>query len=338
MVKFYSLLILVGVLSACQHTLDSTPSALHTSSLDWSEADLPHPTQIAPPIQEIADLHQAIVKIQFEDSDVEGSGFIVHPHGYILTNMHIIKNQSTPLISFDKGGERYQAHVLSRNQCDDLALLKLDVEDNQPYPYLATHRREFGLGDEVTLLGFPLGTEDITLSQGVVSKTQDQHVQSQTGLEHVFETDGFLGSGSSGGPVVNENLEVVGISVAFTQDKQSVIPWSTVAETLPQMLQNPFVHGWGFLADTQDGEYIVQEVVMNSPAEELGLRPADEILEIKGVALTEQPAQQFCRTIRESPLRDTPEVQVERRGYLLIGQLGRRPLEYIRELSARLFP
>ena len=338
MFKLSSFLVLVSLLSACQPGLDSVPEALETSSLDWSEASLPHPAQVAQPVRETTDLHEAVVKIQFEDSDVEGSGFIVHPHGYILTNMHVIKNQNTPLVSFDKGNERYRAKILSRNQCDDLALLKLDSSDGTDYPYLATHRREFGLGDRVTLLGFPLGTKDITLSQGVVSKTRDQHVQSQTGLEHVFETDGFLGSGSSGGPVVNENLEVVGVSVAFTQDKQSVIPWSTVAESLPQMLQNPFVHGWGFLADTQDGEYVVREVVGGSPADKLGLRPADEILEVEGVALAEQPAQQFCRTVRESHLRDTPEVQVERSGYLLIGQLGRRPLRYIRELSARLFP
>ena len=328
--------LLTYVLSACQTPSDYEPLA--SEHTDWSALDLPKPQTIAGAVKNTENLSQAVVKIQFEESDVEGSGFIVHPHGYILTNMHIVKNQSTPLISFDKGTERYQARVLSRNQCDDLALLKIDPPGSRPYPYLATHQREFGLGDRVTLLGFPLGTKDITLSQGVVSKTRDQHVQSQTGLEHVFETDGFLGSGSSGGPVVNENLEVVGVSVAFTRDKQSVIPWSTVSESLPQMLQHPFVHGWGFLADTQDGEYIVQEVVGGSPADKLGLRPADEILKVKGVALAEQPAQQFCRTVRESHTRDTPEVQVERSGYLLIGQLGRRPLQYIRELSARLFP
>ena len=336
--KFFTCLVVASIFGGCAQTTNPVSESLDTPELDWGETTLPEPESITRPVREVAELPAAVVKIQFESQKSEGSGFVVHPRGYILTNMHVVEGEDEVLVSFDKGGEKYRAKVISRNQCDDLALLQLQTPPAENLPYLTTHRRNLNLGDEVTLLGFPQGTADITLSQGVVSKTQDQHVEAVTGLERVFETDGFLGSGSSGGPVVNEKLEIVGVSVAHAGGKQSVIPWSTVARSLPQMFKERFVHGWGFLATGEDGEFVVQEIVQGSPAEELGLRPADEILEVEGVALSEQPAQQFCRTVRENNSRDTPEVRVKRQNQLLVGQLRRRPLEYIRQISTRFWP
>lgn len=338
MPRIFFCLALVSVLSGCFDSVSLESETLQSSEPDWAETTLPEPESVAKPVRRIAELPAAVVKIQFEAEGDEGSGFIVHPHGYILTNMHVVEGEREALVSFDKGGEKYRAEVISRNQCDDLALLRLKTLPGRNLPYLAAQQKALSLGDEVTLLGFPQGTADITLSQGVVSKTQDQHVEAVTGLERVFETDGFLGSGSSGGPVINEDLEIVGVSVAHTEDKQSVIPWSTVASSLPEMLKKRFVHGWGFLATSEDGEFVVQKIVQGSPAEELGLQPADEILEVEGIALSEQPAQQFCRTVRENNLRDTPEVRVKRQNHLLIGQLRRRPLEYVRQISARFWP
>jgi S1-C subfamily serine protease len=137
----------------------------------------------------------------------QGSGVIYNNGGYIITNKHVVKNAGEIIIRLYDGSE-YKAEVVGTDERSGTAVLKIDAEDLTPARFGNSDSLE--LGEIVLAIGSPLGLGQ-TVTSGIISAKGTSNVQ-VTGLEDFVLTDATINPDSYGGPLVNLNGEVVGIS------------------------------------------------------------------------------------------------------------------------------
>ncbi len=192
--------------------ISHTPIPIPTSTPVPTPTPIPTDTPVPTPTQSsslaIADVVEqaraGVVRI--EGTTGSGSGFVVDPAGYILTNEHVISGQSRLTVVFDDG-RRLTARVIASDANRDIALLKVSTAGTLTVLPFATSARE---GEEVVALGYPLpslgfGTKMIT-TQGVVSA-----FGSLRGVAYI-QHDSSINPGNSGGPLLNTKGEVVGMN------------------------------------------------------------------------------------------------------------------------------
>lgn len=152
-----------------------------------------------------------------------GSGVIISPDGYIVSNNHVVESASELHITlFD--GRNYTAKLIGTDPYTDIALLKIEADD---LPYLAFGDSEqLRLGEWVLAIGSPIGLNS-TITAGIVSaKSRSLGVYSGTGIESFIQTDAAVNPGNSGGPLVNTSGEVVGINSVIKSETGSFIGYS----------------------------------------------------------------------------------------------------------------
>ena len=265
-----------------------------------------------------------------------GSGFVIHPDGYVITNRHVVMDEDeTELeVSFDQGEVTYKAELVSLNQCDDLALLRIKNTRQHTFPFV-TFGPRIKLGEEVWLAGYPGDREQVVLSQGVVAQIARKEIQELLGPADIFAANERLGSGSSGGPMFNAEQEVVGVSYAIDPrgsfEDQYAVRGQTLLEVLPSMLERKFVRGWGFEYDyAARGSIPVNRVYPDSPAAELGLQAGDKITKIEGIFFADKAGQRYCQAMRtDNGDTRSLEVTVERDEQTYVGTI------YEEELTKR---
>ncbi|MBI4534675.1 MAG: trypsin-like peptidase domain-containing protein, partial [Ignavibacteriae bacterium] len=143
-----------------------------------------------------------------------GSGFIISPDGYILTNDHVAGNAKEITVTLTSG-EKYKAELVGSDQISDIALMKIDGKD---LPHIRLGNSDDVItGEWVIAFGNPFGLFDIsdkpTVTVGVVSAT-NMNLRSQDGRVYrgMIQTDAAINSGNSGGPLLNSLGEVVGVN------------------------------------------------------------------------------------------------------------------------------
>ena len=144
-----------------------------------------------------------------ESRPVQGSGFIISPDGYILTNNHMVEDTETVEIELTDG-RKFTAKVTGTDPESDVAVVKIDAE-NLPYLKLADSDA-LQVGEWVLAIGNPLGLSH-TVTAGIVSATGRS--VGLTELENFIQTDAAINFGNSGGPLINLDGEVVGINTAI---------------------------------------------------------------------------------------------------------------------------
>ena len=143
--------------------------------------------------------------VRIVSSSSTGSGFVADPSGYILTNEHVIRNNSSVYVVFDDGTQS-AADVIGADPAVDIALLKVGGTGAFTSLPLASGVRE---GEQVVALGYPLPYElqgGLTVTQGIVSGLRT------TGDTALIQTDAAINPGNSGGPLMNLMGEVVGMN------------------------------------------------------------------------------------------------------------------------------
>ncbi|MBT3478519.1 MAG: trypsin-like serine protease [Candidatus Marinimicrobia bacterium] len=143
-----------------------------------------------------------------------GSGVVISPDGYVLTNDHVVENASKIIVTLP-GGEEYNADVVGLDDITDLALLKLEGS-NFPYVKMGDSDNLI-IGEWVIALGNPFGLFDVnqqpTATIGIVSgKDLDFGIQGGKIFQDMIQTDAAINPGNSGGPLVNGKGEVIGIN------------------------------------------------------------------------------------------------------------------------------
>lgn len=227
-----------------------------------------------------------------------GSGFIITPDGYAVTNSHVVGGQ-TSLSSETSDGDRIHAEVIGDDPATDLALLRLAARD-LPYASLG-ESASLRVGQLVIAMGSPLGLQS-TVSTGVVSAV-GRSMRSQNGrlIENVIQHAAPINPGNSGGPLVDSRGHVVGVNtaiIAFAQGLGFAIPSGTVQWVTTELLAHRRVRRrqLGIVASTvsvprhlirqfdllSDQAVGVVEVADASIAQRSGLRAGDLLVEING--------------------------------------------------------
>ena len=230
-----------------------------------------------------------------------GSGFIINPAGYIVTNNHVVDGATEIQVKIDDGRE-LPGKVVGRDPRTDLALLKVDATNLPVIPL--GDSAELQVGEPVMAIGNPFGLER-TDTTGIVSATG--RVIGQGPYDDFIQTDASINPGNSGGPLINTRGQAVGINAAiFSQSGGSVgigfaIPVNQAKSVVTQLAATGKVtRGWlgvaiqpltpelakGFNVPASGGA-LVASVQDNSPAARAGIKAGDVITEFDGHKLTQ---------------------------------------------------
>jgi S1-C subfamily serine protease len=143
-----------------------------------------------------------------------GSGFVIDPRGYILTNFHVVAGaQSIEVVLGDQS--RYPAKFIGADQRNDVALVKIDPKGKQLVALTLGDSSTIQVGQKVLAIGNPFGFQS-TLTTGVISALGRTVQTSQTTfIDEAIQTDAAINRGNSGGPLLNSHGQVVGINSAI---------------------------------------------------------------------------------------------------------------------------
>jgi serine protease Do len=137
-----------------------------------------------------------------------GSGFIVSPKGYILTNEHVVEGSSRIIVGL-QSGEKYRGRVIGVDEETDMAVVKIDAPHDLPTVTLGDSNAT-QVGDWVLAMGSPFGL-DQTVTAGIISK-KERETPYFGNFQRFLQTDAAINRGNSGGPLVNMRGEVIGIN------------------------------------------------------------------------------------------------------------------------------
>ncbi|MCX6784603.1 MAG: trypsin-like peptidase domain-containing protein [Candidatus Komeilibacteria bacterium] len=239
-----------------------------------------------------------------------GSGFIVAPDGLIVTNKHVVLDDSAEYTVLLANGKKYPAKIVGRDPVNDLAVLKIEAI-NLPTLELGDSS-QVQIGQTVIAIGYTLAQYSNTVTKGVISGVGrevvagDRAGQSEK-LQGVIQTDAAINPGNSGGPLLDLGGRVIGINTAINQGGQLIgfaIPVNTVKSAIESAKKNgkiirayvgvryvmlneeivkknqlPIKDGALVLRGEQPGDLAV---VPGSPADKAGLVENDIILAING--------------------------------------------------------
>src|ERR1700720_410143 len=143
-----------------------------------------------------------------------GSGFVIDPRGYILTNFHVV--QGAQAISVTLGDRtHYDAKFIGADERNDIALVKIDPKDRKLPALTMGDSDSLQVGQRVLAIGNPFGFQS-TLTTGVVSALGRTVQTGQTTvIDGAIQTDAAINQGNSGGPLLNSHGEVIGINSAI---------------------------------------------------------------------------------------------------------------------------
>jgi S1-C subfamily serine protease len=223
-----------------------------------------------------------------------GSGFIITPDGFILTNNHVVEEASELHVSLP-GGDRVSAELVGRDPDTDLAVIRIHHHDLVPAKL--GNSDALKVGQLVIAIGNPYGF-DLTVTSGVVSAL-GRGMRAQTGhlISDVIQTDAAINPGNSGGPLVNSRGEVIGVNTAMIAGAQGIgfaIPINTAKFVASQLISNGRIkRGYiGIMGQTvtlrnkvrrfykmeQERGVLVASVEKGSPAHKADIREGDVII------------------------------------------------------------
>jgi serine protease DegS len=231
-----------------------------------------------------------------------GSGVIVSPQGYILTNHHVIKAADEIMVAL-KDGRNAKATVIGTDPDTDLAVLHINLKDVPAITLSKTHDIE--VGDVVLAIGNPFGVGQ-TVTSGIISATGRNMLGINT-FENFIQTDAAINPGNSGGALVNSYGELIGINTAiYSQSGGSqgigfAIPLSLARNVLTQIIEFGHVkRGWlGIAIQDMTPELaesfgmgkvygiIVNGVAKTGPADKAGIKPGSVITHINDNEITD---------------------------------------------------
>lgn len=215
-----------------------------------------------------------------------GSGVIMSPDGFLLTNFHVIANADNILVGLSDGRVT-KASVVGADRETDLAVLKIDGTD-LPAAQIADAQAQ-AVGDVVLAIGNPYGIGQ-TVTLGIIS-AKGRNQLSLSRYEDFIQTDAAINSGNSGGALVNARGELVGINTAQFGQAQG-ISFAIPAEAAKRVLKEVMTHGevirgWigaeyadtpaNWITDNAPRGAMVSLTLPGGPAEQAGIQPGDVI-------------------------------------------------------------
>ncbi|MFZ1290822.1 MAG: trypsin-like peptidase domain-containing protein [Melioribacteraceae bacterium] len=276
-----------------------------------------------------------------------GSGAIISPDGYIITNDHVAGNANKIIVTMTDGTE-YTAKLIGTDQSSDIALLKINAQ-NLPYIQFG-NSDDILIGEWVIALGNPFGLFEIndkpTVTVGVVSAlNMNLGLIRERYYLKMIQTDASINSGNSGGPLVNSVGEMIGMNTIIWQENKGgsigvgfAIPINTIKNIIEELKSNGFVNRdfWTGISihpiDDAIAKYyklnstygvIISNVDRRSPAEKAGLAVGDVILEVNGAKINND--QTILYVFHQARTNDTLKLKVLRDNNTLFINLKLEP-------------
>lgn len=259
-------------------------------------------------------------------AQAQGSGFVISPDGYVVTNNHVISGASKIQISFDDR-EKLDATLVGTDPRTDIALLKID-NPKAPLPAVRFASKPVRVGDWVLAVGNPFGLGG-TVTAGIVSALSRDI---GSGPYDFLQIDAAVNKGNSGGPTFNLEGEVVGVNTAIYSPSGGnvgiafAIPAKTASDVVEQLRTNKTVsRGWlGVKIESVDEDKaaslglkeprgaLVNELTPGGPAAASTLRAGDVILSVNGTPV--ENSRDLARKIAEFAPASNVDLEVMRYG------------------------
>lgn len=241
-----------------------------------------------------------------------GTGFFISEDGLILTNKHVVDNESLDYTVVDFEGNEFPATVLAKDPVQDIAMIKIEGNEFPAVEFGDSENLE--PGQTVIAIGNSLGEYSNTVTRGVVSGTGRSITAGSRGnatsIENVIQTDAAINPGNSGGPLVNSTGQVIGVNTAIDVSGQLIgfaIAINDARDVIDQVIetgkisrpyvgiryipiteqiarQNSLSVDYGILISRGPGRGDLA-IIPGGPADKAGLEENDIILEVNGVRL-----------------------------------------------------
>ncbi|NCI78689.1 S1C family serine protease [Acinetobacter kanungonis] len=258
---------------------------------------------------------------QGQNENSLGSGVIVRPDGYILTNNHVV-SQADQIIVALQDGRRAAAKIIGTDPDTDLAVIKIELDKLPVLPFKLSGNE---VGDVVLAIGNPFGVGQ-TVTQGIISATGRSDLGINT-YEDFIQTDAAINPGNSGGALIDVAGNLIGVNTAiFSQSGGSLgigfaIPAKVCEQVLNSILKDGrVVRGWlGIslmpiqqenIVQPKQAGVVVADVLKNGPAAQAGLMKGDKIIQVNDEKITS--ASHLINYVALQAPNSTIQIQVQR--------------------------
>jgi putative serine protease PepD len=267
-----------------------------------------------------------------QESQAEGSGFVIDGDGHIATNQHVVDGANSITVTF-ADGKKASAKVVGTDSSTDVAVIKVDAPKSELHPLQFADSNDVVVGDGVVAIGSPFGLEG-TVTTGIVSAL-NRTIQAPNNftISGAIQTDAAINHGNSGGPLLDSDGHVIGINAQIESDSGGndgvgfAIPSSIVQRVAQQLISSGKVaHAYlGVQLSDGNGGAQVGQVVSGAPAADAGLRSGDVVTAIDGKTITGADA--LVTAVDGKKPGDTVTLKVRRGGSTsdIKVKLGTRP-------------
>lgn len=258
-----------------------------------------------------------------------GSGFIISPDGYVVTNYHVIEQADKVIVTLSND-QKLDANVIGYDNRTDLALLK--VSSKTPLPFVKFgNSDENRVGDVIIAIGNPFGLGGTVTSGIISSQARDIGFSSLNIIDNFIQTDAAINHGNSGGPMFNTKGEVIGINFAIVSPTGNnigigfAIPSSVAKVIVEQLMKTGKINrGWLGVAIQPTDQVseslgleegvgaLVSNVTSGSAAEKAGIQVGDIILKFDGKDITS--SKKLPRIVAETPVGKNVNVEIMSNG------------------------
>jgi serine protease Do len=257
-----------------------------------------------------------------------GSGVIVDPKGYIITNNHVVADAEEIDVQISDG-KTYEAEIVGTDPPTDLAVIRIDAEEALPSASLA-RSEDVEIGEWVLAIGNPFGFGQ-TVTAGIISATG--RVVGQGPYDDFIQTDAAINPGNSGGPLLDMRGEIIGINASIISRTGGnlgigfAIPSRITGNVYQQILEHGKVtRGWlgisiqnltpelaeSFGLEIEKGALVSQILSEDSPARKAGLEAGDVIVALDGEPI--DSSRELVRLVAEIQPGETAELEYLRDG------------------------
>ena len=218
-----------------------------------------------------------------------GSGFLLSPDGYCVTNNHVIDRAQLIRVRLADGRE-LAADVVGKDPSTDLALLKLSGDGVGSLPTVVLgDSDQLEVGDWIVAIGNPFGL-DTSVTHGIISARE--RVIGVGPFDDFIQTNATINPGNSGGPLFDMKGQVVGVTTAVVSQGQGIgfaVPINLVKDLLPNLRANGrLARGWlginvhDRVGEKGDHSAVILDVFKSSPADRAGIKPGDRLVSVGG--------------------------------------------------------
>ena len=249
------------------------------------------------------------IRTPFGDAQVggAGSGVIIDPKGYVVTNNHVVESGGEISVKL-ANGDKKDAEIVATDPANDIAVLKINGDDEYPYIEMADSDTVV-IGEKTVAIGNPLGNLEGTVTSGIVSamgrevSTKSEVTGQVVTIENAIQTDASINSGNSGGALLNAEGKLIGINSVKASTTSSGVSVDGIGFAIPsnhvKEIASRFINydengrpSFGIVATPLSEEQaspfgfpagiLVRKVTKDSGAEKAGLKVNDIITEVDG--------------------------------------------------------